>query len=675
MSEAEAENAGNSEKLIQELLDTALLHQQGGDLEQAEDYYRDVLKRDPGRAAAHHGLGRIALQVEANEIAEQLIGTAVELEPDNPNYQCDLATAKYAQERLEEAEAGYRRALELDPEYGEAQLNLGLTLKVLQRNEEAREALDRAVNLRPRDPKGFASLAEVLFECGQAEDAKEIVRAAVNLGPADTTARLTAARVLRCLGLNREAAGVARALVRDYPNDARYRLNLAQDYQAMGFPKPSNEEARRAMRLDPSNPQAYQVAAGTEWIVGEPEEAQRLMDKALELAPDNPRFIGQKANLLERQGYYEEAYRLVRPEILNRTTYPPQLFSVFLTLTRRFGAQEEALGMLENALGNTSLPNGVWVDLNFQAGNLYHELGRYDEAFAAFQEGNRFKPRDYYPEREEEHFRRIRETFTRDFFASAPRSGDDTEVPVFIVGMPRSGTSLTEQIIASHPRAYGAGELGEIDRQSNELRNWHDRRPFFEIIPEISQEELARMAQGYLDYIQELAPEGVERITDKMPQNFVSLGIIALMFPNARIIHTNRDPLDTCLSNYMQNFAAAGLSFSYDLENLGHYYRLYQGIMEHWRQVLPLPIYELQYEDLVADPEGEIPRLLEFVDLPFDEACLEPHKAKRQTKTASYDQVRQPIYRKSAEKWRKYEKHLGPLMEALGMDPAEMVES
>ncbi|HKJ87602.1 MAG TPA: sulfotransferase, partial [Gammaproteobacteria bacterium] len=415
--------------------------------------------------------------------------------------------------------------------------------------------------------------------------------------------------------------------------------------------------------------------ANLEWMVGEAEEAKRLSDKALELSPDDPRFLAQKAGFLEREGNYEAAYKLIRPHLLNRETYPPQLLHVFLTLTRRFDAQEEALQLLNNALSNDNLANGVKMDLKYQAGHIHHEIGDYDQAFAAYREANALKPRSYYPEQEERFIERLKGTFTREFLDQAPRSGNEDATPVFIVGMPRSGTSLTEQIIASHPQAFGAGELSEVERLVNELRNAHKRRPYPEVIKEAGAQELARMAEAYLDHVRSLAPEGAERISDKMPQNFLHIGTISLMFPNARIIHTNRDPLDTCLSNYMQNFASAGLTFSYDLENLGHYYRLYQSLMEHWREVAPLPIYELRYEELVENPEEEIPRLLEFVGLPYDEACLEPHKAKRQTKTASYDQVRQPIYKKSKKKWRKYEQHLGPLMEALGMDPEEAAEA
>ncbi|MFA9461490.1 tetratricopeptide repeat-containing sulfotransferase family protein [Thiohalorhabdus sp. Cl-TMA] len=670
MTEADAGNGNAQDARIAELLDTAHLHHKGGDLERAEDLYREILQNDAGVAGAHHGMGLIALQVGQPRLAVEFFRTAIELK-DDPLYHCNLATAHFSLEDLASAEAEYRKAIEAAPSYGEAYLNLGLTLKAEGRHQEACDVLDRAVVLRPRDPQAFAKLAEVLLLLDRHDEAKEIARAAANLGPRGTEARETVAKVLRSLSLPKEAMLISRQLVNEFPAEAKYRIQLAGDYQSMGFSQAARPEAQRAVNLEPDNPRGYgalahSLAAGGDW-----DGAEEQIDKALELAPDDEFLIAQKGNLLERKGSFKEAYKLVRPLIVKGGEYKPAIFNLFLTLTRRFDAQEEAIGMLENALNNQGLPNGVRLELNFQAGHMYADLGRYDESFAAYARANALKPRVYHRDREEENFRNLMEGFSAELFRQAPRSTLGSRRPVFIVGMPRSGTSLTEQILASHPDVFGAGELSEVDRILNQLTNRSGGKyPGF--LAEVEAGELDWGAQEYLNHINTLAPEGVERVTDKMPQNFLHLGLIALLFPEAKIIHTNRDPLDNCLSCYVQNFAAAGMSFTYSLENLGHYHRLYQQLMEHWRQVLPMPIYELQYEELVENPEGEIPRLLDFVELPFDQACLEPHKTKRDTKTASYDQVRQPIYRKSKQRWRKYEKHLGPLMEALGMDAGEL---
>ncbi len=235
--------------------------------------------------------------------------------------------------------------------------------------------------------------------------------------------------------------------------------------------------------------------------------------------------------------------------------------------------------------------------------------------------------------------------------------------------MPRSGTSLTEQILATHPEVFGAGELAKMGEIATSLPGWLEKNiPFPEIVLELNEDVLNKAAQEYLDFIDSLSGGVFLHVTDKMPQNFVYMGLMALVFPEVKIIHCKRNPYDTCLSNYFQHFAAAGLSFAYNLEDLGHYYRLYLDIMQHWREVLPVKFYESQYEDLVNNPKEKVRELLEFCGLSWYEGCLEFHKTKRDVKTASYDQVRKPLYKKSVARWKRYEKYLEPLRKVLEAD-------
>jgi len=259
-------------------------------------------------------------------------------------------------------------------------------------------------------------------------------------------------------------------------------------------------------------------------------------------------------------------------------------------------------------------------------------------------------------------------TFGAEFFARTDRAGSQSELPVFIVGMPRSGTTLVEQILASHPMVHGAGELDYMRRIMQTLpERLGVQRPIPECAANIDTALAERIAEEHLQHLREHSASAL-RITDKTPSNFLRLGLIALLFPKARIIHCQRDPLDTCLSCYFLRFGQ-GQAFAYDLDDLGRYYRDCARLMEHWRRVLPSPLLEVPYEALVADQEGWSRRLIAFLGLDWDDRCLAFYRSERQVKTASVWQVRQPVYASSIGRWRRYAKHLGPLFAALGIEP------
>jgi hypothetical protein len=254
--------------------------------------------------------------------------------------------------------------------------------------------------------------------------------------------------------------------------------------------------------------------------------------------------------------------------------------------------------------------------------------------------------------------------YSPEFMARMPRASIRSERPVFIVGMVRSGTSLVEQILASHPAVYGAGELPDIIQTVLSLHTVLGTEQHYpQCLSKLTQEKTDWLAQQYLGHLASLSPDAA-RVIDKMPGNFMHLGFIELLFPGARIIHCMRDPLDTCLSAYFQDFSRTH-QYSYDLSNLGAFYREYLRVMQHWREVLKLPMLEVRYEELVANQEAVTRRMVEFCGLEWDERCMQFHKAKRYVATASYDQVRQPLYNKSAGRWKHYERFLEPLRKGL----------
>jgi hypothetical protein len=259
------------------------------------------------------------------------------------------------------------------------------------------------------------------------------------------------------------------------------------------------------------------------------------------------------------------------------------------------------------------------------------------------------------------------DTCTRTLLERGGELGVSSELPVFIVGMPRSGTSLVEQILASHPSVMGAGELRDIGRCAERLKTrLNSTEDYPACLVELDQETASELAEQYLERLKSICTDEI-RVTDKMPGNFLRLGLVAMLLPGARVIHCRRHPLDVCLSCYFQDFIRrSGLSYAFDLQNLGEYHTQYAKLMEHWRHVLPLRLLEVDYEQLVDEPEKMSRHLVEFCGLPWDPACLEYHKTQRNVWTASSWQVRQPIYTQSVGRWKHYETYLQPLKNALG---------
>jgi tetratricopeptide (TPR) repeat protein len=327
-----------------------------------------------------------------------------------------------------------------------------------------------------------------------------------------------------------------------------------------------------------------------------------------------------------------------------------------------------ALLAMEKAsqLGKSPMPYDEAVSLHFALGNCFADLGDYDQAFRHYLQGCKLKRATlkYEAGQMTRYFDSIMRVFDRDTLARLQGAGDPSSVPIFVLGMPRSGTTLTEQIIASHPLVHGAGELPDLLAiAKREIAGTGARFP--DNIPTLDQSTLGAWAAEYVAGLCRRAPDAVH-VTDKMPGNFMALGLIHLMLPNAKIIHVNRNPVDTCLSCFTKLFSH-GHAYSYDLAELGRFYSDYARLMAHWRQVLPEGAFlEIRYEDLVTEYEAQARRLITYCGLEWNDACLKSHENKRSVRTASVMQVRQPIYTSSVERWRKYEPYLKPLLDELG---------
>ena len=417
------------------------------------------------------------------------------------------------------------------------------------------------------------------------------------------------------------------------PDFAEARIDLGKALAALHRTDEAIDCYRRVLAAAPGMAEAHSGLGAILQTLGRLAESRQRLETAVRLAPGNAEY-----------------YRS-------------------LVQAQRIAIGDPHLDAMEKlAQGVATLSRSEQIALHFALGKAYADLEKHKPAFDHLLQGNALKRKQvrYDETAGFAMFERVKAVFTPELMRQKRGLGDPSNVPVFILGMPRSGTTLAEQMLASHPNIFGAGELRDIATALTEFdgRN-HGQAPFPEIVPHLSGAQLREFGARYVSTVAALAPTAA-RITDKMPGNFVFVGLIHLALPHARIVHTRRDPIDTCLSCFSQEFAS-GLQWSYDLGELGRFYRQYEALMEHWRRVLPAGVMlEVQYEELVADFEQQARRIVAYCGLEWDERCLAFHETQRPVRTASATQVRQPIYRSAIGRWRAYEPWLGPLLDALG---------
>jgi tetratricopeptide (TPR) repeat protein len=447
------------------------------------------------------------------------------------------------------------------------------------------------------------------------------------------------------------------------PRDASLHFKIATCHWGEGTRYAAARALETAVTLKPD------LACAHEWLgqwclqEGIGEAALRHSLAAVRLAPHDASTLTSHAFVLEAAGDLDAAWALIR-RLIGAGYTPPRAAMLYGRLARRNRKMRRALRLVQKLLENSARP-AERKSLHFTAAELSDRVGKYAAAFAHAEQANRIMPKPWDANRCAREFERLIEYFTADRLKSLARARNRSGQPVLVVGMPRSGTSLVEQIVASHPRAHGAGELDFVDRVRlgaiSMLGATEEQFP--ECLDGFSPEQADGLAEVYLEPLKAMAP-GAVRITDKMPLNFIHLGLVSLLLPGARVIHCSRDPMDTCLSCYLTHFTA-GHEFTSDLGDLGAFYRLYARLMDHWAKVLPLPILDVSYEALVTDPKREMARVLEFLGLPWDRNCLQFHENRRFVTTASVEQVRRPLYSTSVGRWKNYRQWLSPLERAL----------
>jgi tetratricopeptide (TPR) repeat protein len=607
---------------IPERLSLAQRHHQAGRLDEAEALYRGVLVEAPNHPHALHLLGVMAHQRGQHQQARELIQQAIAAHGPHPVFFSNLAAACLALGRLQDAEAYCHTALRLNPDMADAYANLAIILERRGEHAEAQRCRDRAEHLRaggddllrrleravqsdPTNAEKHNELGMLYLERGLPDRAAPYLREAVRLRPDWATARTNLGAALVGISRHEEAVQCFVEAVRLAPQLAPARSNLGAAYVQQGKIAAARAELEVAIRLDPNNAQTIfalsELAAAGDYTFSDAE-----LNRVRELA--------------DRPG---------------------------LTL------QDKS-------------------HLHFALAQVLDGRRQYDEAFEHARQANLARQAvdqrrgiGFDPAVHADYVDRLIATCTPAFFERVREIGVGSELPIFIVGMMRSGTTLAEQILVSHPAVAGAGELPHMGLYAGALpRRLGGKSPYPECLTQLDASTAHAIAGEYLQVVEEHRGTRA-RVVDKMPLNFLGVGFIATLFPKARIIHCRRDPLDTCVSCYFRNFSTT-FPFKTDLEQLGKVYRDYERLMAHWRAVLPMPIFELHYEELTAETESLTRRLVEFCGLEWDDRCLRFHETQRPVRTASMLQVRKPIYRSAIGRWKRYEQQLAPLIAVFG---------
>ncbi len=498
---------------------------------------------------------------------------------------------------------------------------------------------------------------------GDLKTAEYFYRQVLKQDPAEPNANNLMGMVLHSRGRHNAALELLRKAVAGGPGVADFHKNLARIYTALGRTVEAIESLQRVVSLSAGDYDAYCMLGSNLAAAGRYEEAQNAYDTAIGLRPTDPTAVAAKAITFERTRRYEDAATLIEP-FLKTEPVDIRIASVFGSFCSKLDRDEDAIRCLEGALANDKVPPRLREPALFNLAGLYDRRADHDKAFATYKAANEATPRQWDPAYFTGMVDKLIARYRPGELDQHVRTKIVSDAPVFIVGMPRSGTSLIEQIIDCHPRAFGAGELPAIRQIVVEMfHRVESDQPFPDYLDHVSVDLLSEFAEKHLRSLLAMAP-GARRITDKSPGNFVNLGLIAQLYPKARIINCGRDPRDSCLSCYFKSFTF-GLHFSKSLESLAYYYNDYRRLMAHWREALDLPILDLQYEDTVADTEGTVRRVIEFLGLEWDDACLQFHESDRQVNTASYEQVRKPIYASSVGRYKTYEQYLQPLIEIL----------
>ena len=634
-----------------------------GDAPMAERICRQALNEHPRDANLLCLLGASLIRQRKPEEAEHTLSRAVRIYGSFSRAHEGLSEALIMQGRLPEALASLERAEELEPGSASIRMKKAKVLIGMGKDDDATREFEESFKLTPHREDLVRGLG--LQRMGNVREAEKIYRDVLLRDPTN----VDALRLLASVAMRAKQWGDAEALLE---RALEISPDFHQGWNDLGLARQEQDKTdaaieafERVIRLEPHRASGY-VAVGTvKAMIGKHDEALDLFNKALEKDATNFGALSGLGHVLKTVGKQEEAIASYRECVRLNPDHGETWWSMANLKTFRFEDAD-----IENMLQRSkreSLLEEQRTNFHFALGKAYEDKEDYESAFEQYSLGNenRRQRETYDPVQTVDLHDRFMETFSKEFFHERLGSGCQSNAPVLIVGLPRSGSTLIEQILASHPDVEGTHELPDLGRVARSVGlQRDDRKAYPQVIPLLSDDELAELGEEYLRRTERHRETGTPRFTDKLPNNFVHVGFLSLTLPNAKIINAKRHPLDSCLGSFKQLFAR-GQPFTYDQFELAEFYLEYQRLMDHWHEVLPGKVLDVQYENVVDDLETEVRRILEYCELPWDDACLRFYENERAVKTASSEQVRKPIYSTSKHLWRRYEQHLDPMIEIL----------
>ena len=632
---------------------------------------------------------------EAQRQAQAMLAVA----PEDRDALYMLAVAQRFQGHITEALATLERLEALQPEYSRLYQERGHCHVMQRQAAGAIEAFERAVTLNPALPASWKTLETLYRMGGRQADAANAAAHVAKLGSlpkAIVTARsmfadgeieaaeslvrqyllahgdhIEGMRLLAQIGMKLDVLDDAELLLEGVlqmePGYRAARLDYVQVLLQRHRHRQAREQVRLLLKEEPGNRAGLTAQATISTELGECEQALKLYGDLLRETPDHAELHLSVAHTLKTLGRQNEAIESYHRAAAVRSGYGDAYWSLANLKTYRFTDEEIVQMRAHEAAPRVALADRF--HLCFALGKALEDRGEYAESFVYYERGNALKKREcrYHPEYTERNTAAQKVVCTREFFAEREGWGNLSEAPIFIVGLPRAGSTLIEQILASHSQVEGTMELSDIPRLVQQLRGRgaEEESRYPTVLAQLSREDFARFGEQYLTDTQLYRRAGKPRFIDKMPNNFRHIGLMHLMLPNARIIDARRSAMACCFSNFKQLFAS-GQQFTYSFGDIARYYRTYVELMDHWERALPGVVLRVQHEELVADFEPQVRRIIEFCGLPFEAECLEFHKTTRRVHTASSEQVRRPINAEGLEQWRRFEPWLAPLREVLG---------
>ena len=573
------------------------------------------------------------------------------------------AVSLHHAEKYTDAIEVYHKILHLQPNHATVLYHLGLISAQTGHYNDAVNLFRRAIAIDANQPSFYYNLGKVLRILDKPNDAISCFHKVIEINPDFHDIHLHLAKALNDTRNLDDSIRHYRIFLSRYPDNADALINFGVTLREHGNLDASIDNIKKGLEIIPESSEGFNNLGNSFLEKGDNEDAITAFRKAISIDPNNVIAIYNLGITFQRLGNKPDAIDAFRRVL---ALQPDNVIAYRqLAISKTFTELDNDIQSMQVLLNKEGMSQSEKMILYFALGKAFENLKEYEKSFDYILTANKIRRSElsYDLDVDRKFINSLIDIFDQDFFNNRLSYGNDSDMPIFIVGMPRSGTTLIEQILANHPLIHGAGEINDI---KNILLNENKKisaNNFPGNAPQLEQHEVNGLADIYLARIRKLAA-GHKRVTNKMPSNFLFIGMIRIMFPKAIIIHCTRNPADTCLSCF-QNYFPNSQEFSYELTELGKYYNLYKKLMTHWHSVLPGYIYDINYEDLIADQKYWTRCLLQFCHLPWDDACLSFHDSTRPVKTLSIDQVRQPIYRSSINKWTHYKNQLAPLLAEL----------